>query len=118
MNKNYMRVMPRDLFNEAKLLKCMGRLMLLIHDNRIPVAMSHNEPDKFDIALMDEGSLTICNLEICIKGKNGLHPYLFKTIYNSKSNFPLFVQHENCDYLVFDEEGYFTEEFDKFCNIL
>ncbi len=32
MSQEYTRVIPRDLFNEAKLLKCIGRLVLLIHD--------------------------------------------------------------------------------------
>ena len=30
----YRRVLPRDLFNEAKLLKCLGQLALIIHDGQ------------------------------------------------------------------------------------
>ena len=36
MKAKYTRVLPRDLFNEAKLMKCMGLLTLLIHDELIP----------------------------------------------------------------------------------
>ncbi len=31
----YHRVLPRDLFNDANLLKCMGRLIMLIDDLRM-----------------------------------------------------------------------------------
>ena len=33
---NYSRVIPRDFFNEAKLLKCMGLLALKVLDNMTP----------------------------------------------------------------------------------
>ncbi len=31
----YHRVAPRDIFNEANFMKCLGRLALLIHDRQI-----------------------------------------------------------------------------------
>jgi hypothetical protein len=34
--KDYNRVIPRDLFNEAKLLKCLGQLCLLIDKGQCP----------------------------------------------------------------------------------
>lgn len=33
---NYIRVIPRDFFNESKLLKCMGQLSLKILDCQLP----------------------------------------------------------------------------------
>lgn len=59
---DYGRVIPRDLFNEAKLLKCMGQLCLRIHNNdNLPAKMSaDHDGSPFKIDLMDEGSLTIC----------------------------------------------------------
>lgn len=113
-NVNYYRVCPRDLFNEAKLLKCMGRLCLYILDGITPVEMTNSDNGKgFKIGLLDEGSLTITNLTIKIKGK----PYLFKTTYNSKANYPLFLQTEDYeDILVFDDEGNFDADFISFCN--
>ena len=106
---SYQRVLPRDLFNEAKLLKCMGRLLLLMHDEQTPCKMGYDvmydEPFKID--LLDEGSLTISNLQISMNGKL----ILFKTTYNSKAEYPLFAQHDLVDYEVFDEQGEFTEEF-------
>lgn len=35
---NYNRVLPRDLFNEAKLLKNLGRLILDVEDHMDPVS--------------------------------------------------------------------------------
>jgi hypothetical protein len=110
---NYGRVVPRDLFNESKLLKCIGQLCLLIHNNDTPVEMSfeHNR-ESFKIELLMEGSLTITNVIISIKNK----PYMFKTTYNSKSNYPLFVVDGYDEYPVFDNNGEFDEEFIEFCN--
>ncbi len=74
--------------------------------------ISNDEP--FSIGLMDEGSLTITNLTIFIKKRS----YRFKSTYNSKSNYPLYMEHKNCDVLVFDEQGNFDQEFIDFCKSL
>ncbi len=112
MNNDYKRVIPRDLFNESKLLKCIGRLSLLIHDFKIPCKMGLGGPamngEPFKIALMDDNNLTISNLEISINKK--LH--IFKTTYNNKDNYPLFCQtFDYSEILVFDESGEFTQDF-------
>lgn len=116
VGSNYDRVIPRDLFNEAKLLKCIGQLCLLIHDREnTPTEMSfeHNgEP--FEIELLPEGSLTITNIKITIKEIE----CIFKTTYNSKSNYPLIVAHGYDEYPVFNDLGQFDEEFIEFCNNL
>lgn len=119
MNSKYNRVLPRDLFNEAKLLKCIGHLIIMIQENREPASckMSYSDlliPDRFDVALLPEGSLVIQNLGIAVNRK----PYIFKTTYNSKANFPLFVQHKDADYRVFDEEGKWDSEFHEFLNLI
>ena len=115
MNSNYTRVIPRDLFNEAKLLKCMGRLCLLILDNQTPVQMeSKDTGEPFKIALLDEGVLTITNVEILINDK----PYQFQTTYNCKSNYPLFLVHDYCEYQVFNDDGTLNDEFINFCKDL
>lgn len=108
MNTNYVRVIPRDLFNEAKLLKCIGKLVLDIHDNQAPKGLKFEHDGKpFVIGLNDEGSLEVNNIEFIYK-KTSL---IFKTIYNSKNSFPLQCEYDYCDYLVFDENGNFDTEF-------
>jgi hypothetical protein len=109
----YVRVLPRDLFNESKLLKCIGRLCLLIHNRLTPVKMGfdeHGEP--FEIKQLQDGELFISNYDISIKKKI----FLFKSKYNSKANYPLYLDYDYCDYLVFDEKGEFTYEFIEFCH--
>jgi hypothetical protein len=56
----YNRVIPRDLFNESKLLKCFGQLALLMHDGVIPgsIVFDGNQPE---IGLLLDGSLTLIN---------------------------------------------------------
>lgn len=114
----YTRVLPRDLFNEAKLLKCLGLLCLLIHDGLTPVPMSVNDElgpqDGFCIGLMEDGYLAVANLDIFIRGER----HSFRTQYNSKENYPLYVTFDYVDYLVFDEQGKWDQEFINFCNTL
>lgn len=111
-NTKYHRVIPRDLFNEAKLLKCVGRLCLLIHDRMTPVQMEFNENgEPFIIGLMDDGHLTVTNLEITVCGKL----FTFKTTHNSKSNYPLLVEARGYEEIeVFDDNGEFTIDFRVF----
>lgn len=110
----YQRVLPRDLFNEAKLLKCFGHLCLLILDNKIPPhsnMLFYSNGKAFDIELYNDGSLSICNIEIWIKDKM----YSFFTTYNSKANYPLYLEHLGIQYDVFMEDGTWTDEFIDFC---
>ena len=108
--KNYQRVIARDFFNEAKLLKCMGQLALKIHDRQLPEGcelLIYEKGDPFDIQLLDESSLWIYNYPITF---NGILRR-FKTTYNSKSAYPFFCEINDSDIQVFDDSGEFTEEF-------
>ena len=109
--KNYSRVIPRDLFNEAKLLKCMGQLCLKIHDGELheyePQVLHDGDP--FKIELLDDGSLYILNIRI-----NFFHSIsaFFKTTQNSKLPYPFFlIDEEYVEYRVFNDDGSFHEDF-------
>lgn len=113
MTTNYYRVIPRDLFNESKLLKCMGRLILKIHDNdNLPAPMTfEHDGSPFKIAQQECGSLTITNLKIFINYKR----YIFHSTYNSKSNYNLHVVDDDLgEPPVFDDNGDWDEEFISF----
>lgn len=114
IDEYYKRVLPRDLFNEAKLLKCMGRLCLLIHDDMIPVKMEKIEDFNcsWTIGLCDDGYLIIKDLEIYVKGKR----IYFRTVVNSKEGWPLFAHDPAtcCEYRVFNERGVWDREFLEF----
>lgn len=110
-NHNYMRVIPRDFFNESKLLKCMGFLELAILDRKLPEGINieiEDSGDPFEIYL-DEiwGILSVSNYPVTVNGET----YQFGTTYNSKSNFPFVVIKDDIDIEVFDENGKFTQDF-------
>lgn len=123
----YTRVLPRDLFNEAKLLKCLGRLVLKTVDGQVPdltfehhnVIFSEGEIYKgFDVSQNpDSGDLYVWNLRFYFKEQ----PIYFESNYNCKSPYPLtFIFQDrfgdsdiNCGAFVFDDDGEFSEEFKK-----
>lgn len=107
---SYRRVIPRDLFNESKLLKCMGQLSLKIHDGMLPEGMDIEIEDSgqpFDIIQLSDGYLTINNYHTYLNNEQ----VIFKTTYNSKQPYPLFCQIGYNEYEVFDDNGEFTKEF-------
>lgn len=110
-SNSYKRVIPRDFFNEAKLLKCMGVLALAVLDHKTPenIEIKIDENDEaFDIVL-DEMFNLICvsNYEVQINGEY----YTVGTTYNSKSNFPFYVIVEDEEVEIFDDNGKFSNDF-------
>lgn len=112
---DYTRVIPRDLFNEAKLLKCLGQLALGIHEGAFGTAeikLVHND-DEFDGFLVkqyqDDGSLYASNLTLYVRGSF----VVVSSIYNSKSPFPLTFLDQDTEAAgyVFDDDGTPSDEF-------
>lgn len=113
MNTEYNRVIPRDFFNEAKLLKCMGLLSLKILDGQLPDGLKieiEESGEPFDIQLTEDGSLFVANYQVLVNDV----PVIMGTAYNSKSNYPLNCIFNYEEIRVFDETGNFTEEFVSF----
>lgn len=112
----YERTIPRDLFNEAKLLKCMGQLALLIHDGlQWPLALRHNTADcpGFDVSQdPSDGGLFVNNLVLTL----GDSRVTVRTSYNSKAPYPLvFDDEDGGEGSVFDDAGNLD---DGFCDYL
>lgn len=110
---SYPRVIPRDLFNEAKLLKCLGQLALLIHDGvGVPrgLTLKHDEEAEtgFQIEQDDStGALYCANIALYCGGRFiGL-----RAPYNSKDAFPLLFILDDDEGAVFNDDGTFSEEF-------
>lgn len=110
---SYLRVIPRDLFNEAKLLKCLGQLALIIHDGvGVPreLALENEDPEEgFRIEQnQDSGALFCCNLECFFRSREiGL-----SCPYNNKGAFPLrYVLDDENEGPVFDDSGALSGEF-------
>lgn len=98
MSKNYTRVVPRDLFNEAKLLKCLGQLFLIYHDgvdankSSLPVGFRIEHDDSYGSSMgfdvvqnQDDGGLEVANIlcSFC-----GFRIRLYSS-YNSRQAYPL-----------------------------
>lgn len=103
---SYMRVIPRDLFNEAKLLKCLGQVALIIHDGvGVPsgLHLEHDttECDGFNVEQdPNDGSLYCGNLSLYFEERLiGL-----RSPYNSKDAYPLrfTMDDEEGDVLTYD----------------
>lgn len=107
---SYMRVIPRDFFNESKLLKCLGRFELCVLDrncNGLPIRTIHSG-NSFDIEQNpNDGSLFCSNYHVHL---NGYEMHLFVP-YNSKENYPLIARYRDADYYVFSEKGNFMPNF-------
>lgn len=102
---SYLRVIPRDLFNEANLLKCIGRLTLLIHDGKLP-GWSFEHEDYFDDGFIIEqnghdGSLYLRSIDFFYKG----HLVTFSRPMNSRQPYPL-VEDTTGEF-IFDDKGNF-----------
>ena len=66
------RVIPRDIFNDADLLKCLGHLLLAIEDRKLPSDQWSYEYDglPFDIQQNpDDGSTHVANVRLSYRGE-------------------------------------------------
>lgn len=115
---SYTRICPRDLFNEAKLLKCIGQISLLILDNQAPDNLKmKTDYDSFTV-IQDTsyGSIYLEEILITISG----HSHIFYCRMNAKDSYPLeVVANETEDFIeVFNDDGTFHSDFIDYCNEL
>lgn len=120
----HFRVIPRDLFNEAKLLKSLGQLCLKIHEGQAdPLTVDHEDPEAgFTVELSPtHGTLFVRDLWFYC---NGL-PVEFYTDYNDRDPYPLWAEftfgsadpanpipeNQRGPFQVFDDSGEFSEGF-------
>ena len=105
---NYLRIIPRDLFNEANLLKCYGRLWILLDETRGHHAeLVEVDNQAFDVVQnAATGGITIRNLRFMVGGTD----YHLERPLNSREPWPLYVETEDDSVAVFDDAGNFTDE--------
>lgn len=110
---SYTRTIPRDLFNEAKLLKCLGQLALLICDELgVPrgLSLDHDAAAHAGFVIeqdQSDGSLYCLNMEL-----NYRHRLIgLRSPLNSRDPWPLqfILGDETGD--VFDCHGKLSGEF-------
>src|SRR5688572_8201646 len=113
----FRRTIPRDLFNESKLLKCYGQLSLLILDGNtdgIPLQLDHDDTSYpgFDVEMDGHrGHIYCSNLKLYLNDEI-IH---VGTIINSKDTYPMvYVTKDEIEGEVFDENGRLSEEFKQY----
>lgn len=106
---SYERVIPRDLFNDANLLKCVGKVCLLIHDNMLELEFEHDGRE-FDIEQNEDGDTYVQNLRF--QNLDGGLVYLYRPL-NARASWPLLsdFDDDNCRINVFDDNGNISDEF-------
>jgi hypothetical protein len=100
---SYHRVLPRDAFNEANLLKCVGRLTLLIED-RLAEGWEYSfDGDSFDIQMDgSDGSISVANIQFKFNGE----PVKVFRPMNARDSWPMFVSTETGDeFQLFNQDG-------------
>lgn len=108
---SHRRVIPRDFFNEANLLKCLGKLEIFIMENpgnRFLQMHSEHDGEAFEIKQdRSDGSIYVSNYKLFIKGERAF-PFI---TYNSREKWPLQIKYKDSYYYCFDEEGNFMPNF-------
>ncbi len=105
----HFRVIPRDFFNEAKLLKCLGHFEICIMDHPLPGLEFevHFEGGPFVVRQNQSDATLYCeNYRVFLAGEE-LKLY---TIYNSKDAYPLYGEYKGQHFLIFDERGFFIAD--------
>jgi hypothetical protein len=114
----YDRVIPRDLFNEADLLKCIGRLYLelenlyKIYDPKYVAEVLQVDQGPFLIEQNPtDGSIYVKNVDLFFKGNT----YKIYRPLNTKIPYNVFLERiREEDIPIFDVNGDLTEEFRGF----
>lgn len=107
---SYIRVVPRDLFNEADLLKCLGRLYIELERIGEHFAqLGDTNGAAFDVQ-QDEssGALEVVNVQLTVFKRR----WRLTRPLNSRQPWPLYATDEEDEEVsVFTESGELSPEF-------
>jgi hypothetical protein len=115
---SYNRVIPRDLFNEANLLKCYGQLYINLEvwsGQRIVLELLDEEGSQGFRVEQDpaSGAIFIANVVLWVRGR----AYHLERPLNSRNPYPLYLNTDEEDpevIAVFTDWGSFTDEMETF----
>ena len=100
---SYQRVIPRDLFNEGNLLKCLGQLYLELERLNLPDVTLAHDGEAFEIEQDEsDGSLSVANVAVIFQGER--LGQLVRPL-NSRAPFPLWLRTDDDDRPLFDDSG-------------
>jgi len=113
---DYMRVIPRDLFNDGNLLKCYGQLYLELELMGLESCLIHEPDGAFDIAQNENSGCTfVTNVNLII---NDVEVPLWRPM-NSRLAYPLYASTEDGeDIQVFNDFGNMTVDMKHLINKL
>jgi hypothetical protein len=106
----YRRVIPRDLFNEANLLKCLGQLYLKLEPGGHNAVLHHARPNEdFGVTQSDaDGSISVRNVVLFVRDEI----VLLHRPLNSREPYPLYATTpEDEEIAVFNDFGDLTDSF-------
>lgn len=105
---SYKRVIPRDLFNEANLLKCYGRIYICLETADAPGVELEHVGQTFDIEQdPSSGALYMANIHLNVHGTR----YRMERPLNTRESWSLSLTDSQGDEIeIFNDSGDFTEE--------
>jgi hypothetical protein len=109
------RVLPRDAFNDANLLKCIGQLTLLIEDGKLDLTYEY-DGEPFDIRQDEsDGSTFVANISFYAPSVDGCQgeSIRHRRNMNSRSNWPLMLYLGDGEYYAFSEKGEYLPSFGR-----
>lgn len=109
---SYKREIPRDLFNEAKLLKQLGKIELIVNHtgpNEIGLKTEWDR-EAFDIRQdPGDGSIYCTNFKLFL---DEVEIELYNPL-NAREDWPLMARYKGEDYYMFDGDGKIMPNFGK-----
>jgi len=103
---SYRRVIPRDLFNEANLLKCYGRIYINLERAELPHVELDHDGEPFNIQQdSSSGAIYVENVKLKVNGK----ALRLERPLNSREAWPLnLITEDDEEVTVFTSDGDFT----------
>jgi hypothetical protein len=110
---SYKRVIPRDLFNEASLLKCYGQLYLQLEKLDMEDCLRHADDESLFQVEQDwaGGGLSLQNVTLVVRGE----PVQLLRPLNARDPYPLYAfTKDEEEIAVFNDDGSLDEDMLKF----
>lgn len=113
LTESYQRVIPRDLFNDANLLKCYGQIYINLEPLDVDAKLvERGDMRGFHIERDDSSGATfVANVHLIVRGQ----PVRLERPMNSRQPYPLYMVTEDYEEItVFEQSGQFSAEFVAF----
>jgi hypothetical protein len=113
--ERFMRVVPRDLFNEAKILSMVSKFAKDVNQGKMPEGFIGKLNKKWTVALSENGELYISGFDLTYKGQKAdlTMNYNAGKVYR----FPLQITVEDMDLWsvsIYDENGELDSDMEQF----